>query len=386
MNILILNEHFNLGGLERVSTVIGKSLEEKFNVFYYGFSSDENFYDIKTNFVCNPYNKTRKSKWFRFSSYLKKIETTLTKQFKPKRYLKKDLTYLAKWINEKKIDIVIISSPLLISCISFLKQNVRCKFIAWVHNNYKTYIENYTKNYHDEFINSISKADKVVCLTLQDELMFKKLNPNTVCIYNPLTIHHNLLSNLNSKNIAFTGRLSFQHKGIDYLVEVAKRLPKGWTISIAGSGSKSEIKELKSLIKENKLEEKLIFKGPLKDKDLLNHYLNSSLYIMTSRWEGMPLVLAEAMSFGLPIFAFKQTGSNEVLKNGEYGILFENGDIDAISNKIREVSLDEDKLILKKYQGLSLDRIEAFNLQNISNQWISIINESVGINNESSNR
>lgn len=386
MNILILNEHFNLGGLERVSTVIGKSLEQNFNVFYYGFSSDENFYDIKTNFVFNPYNKTRKSKWLRWNSYLKKIETTLTKQFNPERYLKKDLIYLANWINDNKIDIVIISSPLLISCISFLEQNVDCKFIAWIHNNYTTYIENYTKNYHDAFINSIAKADKVVCLTLPDEVMFKKLNPDTVCIYNPLTIRHNLLSNLNSKNIAFTGRLSFQHKGIDYLVEIAKKLPDGWSISLAGSGSKAEIKELEFLIKQNGLENKLIFRGPLKDKDLLDHYLNSSLYIMTSRWEGMPLVLAEAMSFGLPIFAFKQTGSNEVLKNGEYGILFENGDIDAISNKIREVSLDKDKLILKKYQALSLDRLEAFNLENITKQWISIINESVGINNESSNR
>lgn len=51
-----------------------------------------------------------------------------------------------------------------------------------------------------------------------------------------------------------------------------------------------------------------------------NHYLNSSIYLMTSRLERFGLVLAEAMSFGLPIIAFSQSVSEEALTKGEYGV------------------------------------------------------------------
>lgn len=66
---------------------------------------------------------------------------------------------------------------------------------------------------------------------------------------------------------------------------------------------------------------------------------------MTSRWEGMPLVLAEAMSFGLPIIAYEQSGSDEVLEHGDYGILVSNGNIDSM---VENLSLLMASLDLRK--------------------------------------
>lgn len=115
----------------------------------------------------------------------------------------------------------------------------------------------------------------------------------------------------------------------------------------------------------------MILLGALNGKELNNHYLNSSIYIMTSRWEGMPLVLAEAMSFGLPIIAFSQTGSNEVLANGKYGVLVENGNVSELTNQLIMLINDVEKR--KQYQKLSLERVEDFQLKNIITKWNEVL-------------
>ncbi len=92
---------------------------------------------------------------------------------------------------------------------------------------------------------------------------------------------------------------------------------------------------------------------------------------MTSRWEGFPLVLAEAMSFGLPVIAFKQSGSTEVLEGGRDGILIENGDIEQIVNALLELIVNKEKRI--EYQKKSLERVKDFNLNSIVAQWENII-------------
>ncbi|GEB27116.1 glycosyltransferase, putative [Enterococcus casseliflavus] len=374
MKVLILNEHFGMGGLERVSTVIGRALSEYYDVYYYAFSLDNNFYELNENYVYP--TKKQRNKWLNINHYKKGLDFLFTNKIEPYKYIRRDLQKLVDWINYNHIDVTIVSSPRLISCIQYLQKYTDSKYIAWLHNNYETYMFNYTKRYNDAFRRSLCHADKVVSLTYSDETKYKKINSNTVCIYNPLTLTHERRSELTAKNISFTGRLSYEHKGIDYLVEVAKEIPNDWTITIAGNGSIDEIRKLDKLIEYHKLEKKLLFKGPLEGDDLLSHYENSSIYLMTSRWEGMPLVLAEAMSFGLPIVAFEQSGSNEVLQSGKYGMIVELGNICAMTESINK--LIKNKHVLEKYQELSLQRIADFDLSRITKQWLTIITESLG--------
>lgn len=92
---------------------------------------------------------------------------------------------------------------------------------------------------------------------------------------------------------------------------------------------------------------------------------------MTSRWEGMPLVLAEAMSFGLPIVAFEQSGSSEVLDDGKYGILVENGNVEAMITEL--LKLVENPELRKIYQRKSLERVQNFKVEILQKQWQNII-------------
>ena len=92
---------------------------------------------------------------------------------------------------------------------------------------------------------------------------------------------------------------------------------------------------------------------------------------MTSRWEGFGLVLTEAMSFGLPIISFDNSGANEVLDNGKYGLLVEQGNVENFSKELnRMISSYE---LRKEYSQKSLERIIDFDIEHIIKQWDDIL-------------
>lgn len=98
------------------------------------------------------------------------------------------------------------------------------------------------------------------------------------------------------------GRFSHQHKGFDLLIEafhIFAEENKDWTLDIVGEGVEEPMYH--KLIKEYQLEERITI------HPFTNHiqkfYGEAQVYILSSRWEGMPLVLMEAMSHGLPIIS-----------------------------------------------------------------------------------
>lgn len=374
MKVVIVNEDFGLGGIQRVSKVIGEQLSNEHEIYFYSVFNSENYYNIERNFYEGSF-----SPYFDFvvrgcNKIFKTTESFIRRgKVGQNKYLKLHLIKLLKFMKDKDIEVVILNGPLLISSIKYLKKKSDIKYVAWIHNNYDIYLNKYTIGYKSEFLDGLASADKAVCLTQSDLVNYSKINENMQCIYNPLTIDNTFKSTLKVNNISFTGRLSFEHKGIDYLLSVASMLPDKWTISIAGGGTDSEVEKLKKLIQEEGLEKKVIFLGSLRGNELQEHYLNSSIYLMTSRWEGMPLVLAEAMSFGLPIIAFEQSGSNEVLENGKYGILVKNGNINELSDKINSLidSIEE----REKYQKLSNQRLADFDIQKISDTWLNLLED-----------
>lgn len=373
MKIGIVGDNFNMGGIQRVSKVIGEKIAEAHNVYFYSVYNTNNYYNIENNFIDASFPLTVEFFLRLYSKSLRTIESVIRKgEFSQARYKKAFLNKLIHFIENNNIDIVILTSPVLITSIFYLKRNTKAKYIAWLHNNYDTYINKYTKGYNQEFYKGLKSADKVVCLTKYDYTKYSLLNDKTTYIYNPLTIDNKRTSELTNKKICFTGRIEFEHKGIDRLLKVAKYLPSDWKIELAGTGKKDQVAKLKKIIKDERLEQKIIFKGPLKE-ELINHYLESSIYLMTSRWEGMPLVLAEAMSFGLPIVAFEQTGSSEVLDGGNFGVLIENGNIEEMVKQLKKLVNSFD--LRKEYQKLSLQRVQDFDMKKIIGKWLSLIKD-----------
>ena len=109
-------------------------------------------------------------------------------------------------------------------------------------------------------------------------------------------------------------RIDIQQKGLDSLVKIAANIPDDWEIRLAGSGPDEN--KLRNLISQMNVDNKLKLKGSLTDEQLAIHYQTSSIFMMASRWEGLPLVIGEAISFGLPVISMNNTGTQEFLNGG----------------------------------------------------------------------
>ena len=225
-------------------------------------------------------------------------------------------------------------------------------------------------------------ADKIITLTTVDRNNYikkYKINPKRVdYIYNWInSIDVEKKYNLYSKKLITVGRFHKQ-KGYDYLsrgaIKVLSRYPD-WQWDIYGSGN-DQIKQdlIKELDKGGVLPQ-VQFKGNVKGTD--NIYPDHAIYVMTSRYEGLPLVLLEAKQYGLPIVSFNcPTGPAEIVLDGENGYLIENFDINQMSQKIIEL-IEKNELRLGFSQNAMLDT-DKFNKKKITKQWIELIEKMTG--------
>ena len=96
-----------------------------------------------------------------------------------------------------------------------------------------------------------------------------------------------------------------------------------WTLEIVGEGPEEAL--YRSLINEYELE-KSIALHPF-TKEVQEYYAHSSMYVLSSRWEGFGLVMIEAMAHGLPVIASDLPITRELLKDKDMAVLFETGNI-----------------------------------------------------------
>lgn len=367
--VLFVVNNLGMGGIQRVVTVVSESLVNDYNVKIYSHDKVDPFYKVEEEVVFGEKNIFEK----RLNPIYLGINVLYRLVFKKKKTLiNTHVNSLCRYLEKNPVDTVIISGPSVVKASVIKKRFPNINVILWMHNNHKVYFEGYFSKVKDSLIESMQGADTVVALTEEDKRGYGVISENVVKINNPITLDNlGLVSDLNEKIISITCRYDIQHKGLDYLVKIAKKLPEDWKIAIAGSGNTQEIDALRKLIADEKAEDKILLRGALEGEQLLRHYKDSSIYIMTSRWEGMPLVLAEAMSFGLPIVAFEQSGSSEVLDDGKYGILVENGNVEAMITEL--LKLVENPELRKIYQRKSLERVQNFKVEILQKQWQNII-------------
>ena len=183
---------------------------------------------------------------------------------------------------------------------------------------------------------SLLKYDKLILLTERDRIL--KKNPlNSVVIPNFVTIipPENKARVLASKHVVSVGRLDTP-KGYDLLFRawflVAKKHPD-WSLDIYGYGYEREDQYYRQIEQLGLLRQITIHK-PV--SNIIDKYLDSSFYVMSSLYEGFPLVLGEAMACGLPCVSYDcNCGPSEIISDNEDGILVSPvGDIQALADAI----------------------------------------------------
>jgi glycosyltransferase involved in cell wall biosynthesis len=364
-----------MGGVERVAIELANSVQEKdHKLSLIDFSGDnEFFYKVNKNIerpkAIKPRNFRRKiiGKLLRFNNSIKKKSSNGYVLYK------EQTIDLINYLKRENFDVLIMNQGVLTALIPIVKKEIpHLKVVAWQHNEYEIYMNQYNKKIIKDYLLGVEQADLLVCLTEEDQKKFSNLNKNSTFIYNPLTITNNekKVSRLTNKQIIFVGRLKLEQKGLDYLIELGKNLKDGWTILVAGDGEDKN--SFIQMIKKNSLEDQIILKGPLKSEELVDFYLSGSIFISTSRWEGFGLVITEAMSFGLPIISFDNSGPREILKNGQNGILVEKNNIKEFSVRLNELVEDHKKR--EYFQKKSLERVKDFKREVIIKEWESKLN------------
>lgn len=183
------------------------------------------------------------------------------------------------------------------------------------------------------FLSKIKRFNTLISLTKGDAKEWKKYINNVIVIPNPVTHYFEDCSDNyleDNKRIICVGRLADQ-KGFDLLIKafalIASQCPQ-WHIDIFGHGEDKE--KLINLIKENELHNQIYINPPT--TDIYKEYKKSSFLVLSSRHEGYPLVLNEAMSCGIPCVAFScKYGPEDAIFNKENGLLVENGNIEKLA-------------------------------------------------------
>ncbi|MHA5102998.1 glycosyltransferase [Oenococcus oeni] len=371
MKIIFFQSQFKMGGQQKIVKTIAQELSAEYDVTVY--YENHNFFDLSSLKLIRPLKVKQLINLFKvfFISLI---------QFKFSERKMKDLWHLKNvqsTLVSENYDVVILSDPYILFVDEIRKMTNAKKTVCWTHNLYENYIEDRFKIEKQQLLKSMKSADQIICLEEYTASKWKQINDNVIIIHNPVTPvtlgTEEKISSLSSKIVSFTGRIQVDSKGLDYLCEVATYLGKGIIIEVAGSGKKKEEKLFKKLISQKRVSNTVKWVGALSGEDLAEHYQKSSVFLMCSRFEGFPLVAAEAMSFGLPIVAFNIPSLREVTSNGTFGILVTTGNAKELAKQINKLLGNFD--LLSKYQKLSLKRAEALSITRIIKKWeVSVLN------------
>lgn len=210
--------------------------------------------------------------------------------------------------------------------------------------------------------------DKFVVLTNEDRNYWGDF-PNIEVIPNFITSIPDMTSELKNKVCLAVGRLSYQ-KGFDRLIKawhiVHGKFPD-WKLQIYGSGELYEA--LQKMIAEDGLTECIQINPPTSQIGLI--YQKASVFLLSSHYEGLPMVLLEAFSYGVPVVSFAcKCGPKDLIQDGVNGFLIPEGDIDSFADKVSMILGDE--MLRKHFGDAAYLSAKRYTEDEIMSQWIHL--------------
>lgn len=383
----LVDSIFSIGGVQRVTAVIAKELSKEYEVTIVTFDDfkqkDTKLYnlqesDIKYRFYSYPKVSPFKKEVCRA---LSGIYLTLQPQSKWSSDIYARSSFpselresLTSELQEGNYDVIIgVHAPLAARLATLRKQLPNVKLIGWLHNSYEALFGDNSHYYigkkrRRHYIYQFRKLNDVIVLCQDDANRCHKYDQQFMpsVIYNPRTLMPGMPSCGKTKRFLAVGRFTPLHKGFDLLIEafsVFSKKNQDWHLDIVGEGEEEQ--KYRSMISNYNLETRITI-YPFTNK-IQDYYSNTQIYVLSSRWEGMPLVLVEAMSHGLPIVTSDIPVCKEIL--GNFGIFFKNGDINDLAQKLEDAThIDWSR---KSEEAIKI--AQRFDVEHIVEQWKQLI-------------
>lgn len=362
MNIIYFVPNITIaGGIFRIVSdkinYLAENREGQLFLAYYGNGQEKPIYPLHPNILLVPIDIDWKV------GFGKKILRIL-----------KNISVIRHILKKNKIDIVVnANAPLLIWILPFI-----CRRIKKVHEFHFSYegqqildeeiFKSRAKKHLIQYLRKycLTKFDKVIALTETDKEMWNL--QNILVIPNFSNVQQCEESNGKNRLAISAGRLE-SVKGYDRLISAWASVAlkySDWQLEIWGEGSLRN--QLQRQIETLQLSSVVHLKGV--SHNMSEVYVRSSFFVMSSLYEGFPLVLVEAMNCGLPCVSFDITGANSIIEDGKNGFLVPDNNIDALASACMKLIKDETLLEdMGKQAHISSTR---FSKPKVMQKWLNL--------------
>lgn len=235
-------------------------------------------------------------------------------------------------------------------------------------NDTNAFKELFSKYWMNRLIGKLRRLERMIVLTEKDCQAWTELD-NVEAIPNPLPLMPKITSSQTEKRIIAVGRY-YQEKGFDLLLDawskIYQRYPE-WRLEIFGDGDKENYEAIRD--KLGIPASNCILNG--RTNEIEKEYLNSSIYVCSSRFEGFGMVIVEAMACGLAVVSFDcPCGPSSIIANGEDGVLVETEQTDSLAEAMSSLIDNPDKRNLLAKNAIR--NVQRFRMDQIAERWRSL--------------
>ena len=223
----------------------------------------------------------------------------------------------------------------------------------------------FAKYWMHGLVDKLKKLDRFVVLTEYDRLAWQEI-PHVDVIPNPLPFYPDKINVIRPKRVIAVGRY-FDEKGYDLLLRawaIVEKACNDWVLDIYGDGNKPYYEKVANSL--NLDSQRCRLNGSI--TDVQKEYLDSSLFVCTSRFEGFGMGIIEAMACGLPVVAFDCLwGPRSIITDGEDGLLVENGNIEKLADTI--LSLIRNPERISEMGEKARKNVQRFDIDLVAKKW-----------------
>lgn len=364
--VYVVSDYTNSGGIERV-------ISSKANYLV------ANGYEVYIVSCCHQDRKP----FFEFDSKIKFHDLAIPSI--NDKYKNIFLERLSSYLNELKPDIVISTGMRVMNYLYEIKDGSK-KVLELHFSKYRRkfnfasfesfYLGRLFLNlYYYKTNQLVKRYDKFIVLTEEDKKSWLVSDiQNIEVIPNPLPFIPARISDLKTKRIIAIGRHTYQ-KGFDILLEMWSKIEAkypDWILTIFGDGTKRS--KIEQKVDKLNLSTRIELHPPV--SNVANEFFKSSIFALSSRYEGLPMVLLEAMVCGLPSVCFAcKCGPRDVIENSENGFYVTQVNTEAFIERLEQL-MNSEELRVKMGQ-LASEKIRCLEIDNVMPKWISLFENLV---------